>query len=951
MKKICQIHCFSTLKILTAFIGCLSFLASDVHAQLLDSDQPRPGIDWQQIETRHFRIIFPAEIASEGQRVANTVEYLYFPLRKTLTPNSCRWPLVLSNRSAEANGYVTLAPRKSEWFTTPTQSSMAGSIEWYNLLAIHEGRHMVQFDRFNSGFTRLAGLLAGEYAVLGLTVWHTPMWFFEGDAVGIETALSSAGRGRQPEFDLAIRTLLLNNQLYSYDKAYLGSYKDYYPDYYHLGFLMTTHGRRSYGANFWDRAAHISTRRSWNPFGFSKASRILTGRNTKGLYTDTMTELDSLWRTQLEGLEFTSAQKINLTPKKVWTQYRWPQYTPDGSVVAVIYGLADTHTLIRLNPDGSQSELAKINGDNRISVAGDLIAWDELNPDPRWGAEVFSDIYLFDRKSGKARQITSEGKYFSPAISPDGSALAVVKFTPERRCHLVLMDPATGAELRALSNPDNGFIKNPAWSPDGRRLVYFKQGSTGKSLALYDLENDAEEIITAECHPFDEFPEFFDRFILYNSAWSGIDNIYAVEIPSGRRFQVTSRKFGAYYPSVSADGTRLLFSDYDVNGLDVCEMPFDPQNWQPLETVERRDIRYYEPLVQQEQGGNLFVTDKIPQKRFAVTDYHPLKHLMNIHSWYYLISSTSADIGLYSNDILNTAAVNTKVSFNSTEKVFSLGSEICYAGFYPILSAGVNLGKRASYFGEISDDLTTGTSNETAFSLGADLPLDFSEGATNRILQMSLSGAYTHVTEILSIVPDESRHGCLLPFSYGIAYKNYQTPAPRDVKPIAGYTTQINFRHTPLKGDYKSRIISLQGNYYLPGFAKHHSLMLDAKLEWQDPVNYRFASLVSYAKSYDYLYHDLFTGAGATYEMPLAYPDLAFGSLIYFKRLRGALFGDFNFGKTGAFRQQYNSVGVDLNFDFCVFDLYAELYAGVRIAYRFADQSHQVSPLILGIEF
>ncbi|MDD5231623.1 MAG: hypothetical protein PHC43_09860 [Candidatus Marinimicrobia bacterium] len=78
------------------------------YAQLLDSDQPPPGIHWRQINTPHYRIIFPAEIESEGQRVANTIEYLYYPLRKTLKPNSRKWPLILSNRNATSNGYVIL---------------------------------------------------------------------------------------------------------------------------------------------------------------------------------------------------------------------------------------------------------------------------------------------------------------------------------------------------------------------------------------------------------------------------------------------------------------------------------------------------------------------------------------------------------------------------------------------------------------------------------------------------------------------------------------------------------------------------------------------------------------------------------------------------------------------------------------------------------------------------
>ncbi|HPC37146.1 MAG TPA: hypothetical protein PLO79_11090, partial [Candidatus Marinimicrobia bacterium] len=517
--------------------------------------------------------------------------------------------------------------------------------------------------------------------------------------------------------------------------------------------------------------------------------------------------------------------------------------------------------------------------------------------------------------------------------------------------NLVLLNSNDGQEIRTLSNSDNGLIKNPAWSPDGRQLVYFKQFESSKSLAIYDLENDSEKIITAECHSFDEYPVFYGDYLLYNSAWSGIDNIYAVEIVSGRRFQVTSRQFGAYYPAVSTDGSTLVFSDYDFNGLDVCTMQLEPAGWQSLEMVERRDILYYEPLVAQEQGYSIFTTGKIPTRSYPVTDYNPYRHLFNFHSWYYFFSETSANLGLFSNDILNTAAANFELNFDANEKAFSVGSEVCYAGFYPILSAGLSLGKRISYSGGLFDELTTETWNETSFSLGANLPLDYSSGVFNRKLNLSLSGAYTYISDKTTVEDYENGNGGFVPFSYEIAYQNYQTPARRDVKPTAGYTIKANFKHTPLGGDYQSQMYSIQGNYYLPGLARHHSLMLNAKLELQNPDNYRFASLVPFAKGYHYVYNDLFTGAGISYELPLAYPDWACGSLFYLKRLRGAFFGDFNVGKTGDFEQQYNSVGFDLNFDFNLLKLAVELNAGVRLAYRFAEKDLHASLLIFNIEF
>jgi hypothetical protein len=87
---------------------------------------------------------------------------------------------------------------------------LAGSIEWNNLLAIHEGRHMDLFDRLFRFYHLLDA--AGEYAVLGLTVWHTPMWFFEGDASEskrFKSAAADANRNSTLPTDFTVNIQLL----------------------------------------------------------------------------------------------------------------------------------------------------------------------------------------------------------------------------------------------------------------------------------------------------------------------------------------------------------------------------------------------------------------------------------------------------------------------------------------------------------------------------------------------------------------------------------------------------------------------------------------------------------------------------------------------------------------------------------------------------------------------
>jgi hypothetical protein len=136
---------------------------------------------------------------------------------------------------------------------------------------------------------------------------------------------------------------------------------------------------------------------------------------------------------------------------------------------------------------------------------------------------------------------------------------------------------------------------------------------------------------------------------------------------------------------------------------------------------------------------------------------------------------------------------------------------------------------------------------------------------------------------------------------------------------------------------------------FFPGWLRHHGLRLQAGYERQVPQNYRFAGELAFPRGYEPVFHDVFYRGTIDYAIPLLYPDLALGALLYCKRLKATLFGDWGLGQDRSARQTYTTVGVELTTDFHLFSLPLELTTGVRSAYRLRERRAVFEPVFLGI--
>jgi hypothetical protein len=388
----------------TALLGLL--FASGVCAQTLPVLPQNPlGLRWQQVQTPHFRIIYPAGLDTAARRTALRLEALHEPGAATLGVSPRPIAVVLQNQTTVANGFVTFLPRHAEFFTNPDQGQGLGTVDWLTGLAVHEYRHVGQFEKARTGIGRVLGPLLGDGA-LGVASLGVPQWFFEGDAVGTETALTRSGRGRIPAFNLDLRANLLSGRRYNYQKAVNGSLRDNVPNWYVLGYFMTSYLKAHHGPDVWARALDRYYRFPFYPFSFSNGIRRTTGLRVEQLYARTMQEVDSTWRTQQAAQPtLTPASELaGQAPIRVFTQYQYPQYASDSTVLALKTGLDNIPQLVLLGRRDRERRVftpGLLNLPEMLSVAAGRVVWPEFRSHPRYGQRVYSELKVLDLASGR----------------------------------------------------------------------------------------------------------------------------------------------------------------------------------------------------------------------------------------------------------------------------------------------------------------------------------------------------------------------------------------------------------------------------------------------------------------------------------------------------------------------------------------------------------------------
>ena len=924
------------LKNIQSFFFVLFVLTSNICvSQYYITGQDPASIKWKQINSKHARIIFPAGYYIKANEYANLIEVSHKPVSYPYLNNNKKIKIVLHNRSVTSNAMVSPTPMHADFFETPDQNSYAQL--WSRQLTLHEYRHVVQMQKLNQGFTKGLKILFGDQAIGGIMGLFLPFWFIEGDAVFSETIFSKSGRGREPSFSMDLVAQVCEKKIYSYDKALFGSFKSYTPDYYTLGYELVTFGVLNYGSEIWNNTLNKVARKPYTLAPFSSSLKKIAGAGKVNFYRNVLLERGDYWKQNIK--DKSDPRMITPQKNKFYSNYRFAQELSDGSFIAEKSGLDDINRFIRIRRDGSEEVIFTPGFDfmESLSVNDSLICWNERTYDPRWSNRNYSVIKVYDFKNKKLKQITRRSRLFSPSMSNSADIIVAVDVSSLNEYSLSFIDIATGEEINSFSTKDNLFFMNPSWSQDDNFVVAIVLGEYGKSIIKIDVNSGDYEYLLPFNYTNISYPVMKDKKIVFTGAYTGVDNMYLLDIMNNNQYQLSNVKFGASDAKFQNSSDNLIFSNYTSDGFRIAFL--DTLDFKKVNLNDISSKYLIDTLVTSET----FILDEqdIPEIKYQARQYSKIGHLLNFHSWgLAAIDLNNYDfqpgVNILTQNTLSTAWGSVGYYYDPNEQAGKAKASFTYAGWYPKLTFSADYGLRRSNYYDVNNDIQEFKWNETNLAMSISLPLNFTHSKWVTGINPTVGIAQKFLGKIDN--PDISfKENSITSLTYSFYGYTQIKRSKKDIYPRYGLNTNIIMRHTPLS-DSISLVYGFAGIVYLPGVINHQGIRVYAAYQFMDNGNYTYGNVVSTPRGYTGINLKEMLSLKVDYAFPVIYPDLDLPSIAYLKRITIHGFYDHLIGKDILSNNyNYSSAGIELYSDWNFLSLIPNIRLGVRSTYRLKD--------------
>lgn len=938
------------------FIFGLVLLCSSLaaRAQIFLLDQSPSSTQWKTIENDFVKVIYPETFKSRAVYVANLIQHysevvgLSYGIRKPR-----KVTLIIRDQMAEPNGFVTVAPRRTEWYGSANYSPIVGATEWYQTLSIHEYRHVQQGDAFNQHSVKWFDAFFGDIGIALADAMVNKSWMKEGDAVYAETKYTDAGRGRSPRFMARLKGLLMGRATPTYDQFISGSYQDSLVNQYVYGYILISRAYQKFGDDFWGKVNDRNSRGP-HPWRFERAFRAISGVTFKQFYDETFAELRMAWAgdafPDLKKAEFS----VSTDPKRV-----------QDSVYFVRYDLNHLPALYRQTGNALEKvvEIPYAGELGRLDYSDTHAVYSDFLPHPRFGFQGYSDLVLIDLQKGSREYITSDLRLYNPHFGADGKTILAAEYLQDQTWQIQEFD-LSGKRLRNLKLAGLNLVEATAVDRDG--LIAFALDKSGyRSLIVARWGSDSFTTVLPGSRNNLFSLHGGGREILFEAEYKGAVEIMKLNVDSSELMQCTQSRIASYSPSFASTSSSELSEFYYVE-----EFPYgqrlqkaDLKDCKPFAKTELTDYRYLGtdpsdaynafPPVRNEDQESYYSKDA---DRYKEQDYSGFDaRAFTPHSWGLFVGRGVA-ANVTTDNYLRDFGSNIAVGVDPEEGGAYGTMAIDFKRYWPVISLLGDVRSRVANVMNSDEDLTW---RESALGSSVLLPYQFKHHMYSGAVALSYSakmlradtyrlddedvagsGSSQYVDQAVTLqfalAKSPYRRSILAPWSLSLS-ASYEDVDPVGDEPVPG--SHRTYGHlditTPGLFQNNSILLSLSGQENAEGMNRY---LFPAPI--LDLTGY------VYSRGYEYKTSDSFAKASANYMFPVSYPDLNAGLWIYVNRAYVNVYYDHTEYSALNEERTLRSSGAELILESKLFR-FLPMNLGIRYIHK-RDPDEDVGELFLG---